>query len=113
MKWTILEDCGNSPKNKMLVDWTVALVEQEVDRIFVTESSTIVFKGVESRLIDFERPFDLDEMHLEKAITHGRDGALLGQAKKGTETYPFALFFTFSLGKQPKIKTLQCIIDRI
>lgn len=113
MKWNILENCGNSPKNKMLVDWTVALVEGERELLFVTEDSIIEFKGVEYKFTDFEIPNDIDELYLETAITHGRDGSLLGKAIKGNETYPFGLFFKFSLGKQPKMITLKCIIDRI
>ena len=37
MKWFILEKCGNSPKNTMLVDWIVKFIEGKADVAFVTE----------------------------------------------------------------------------
>lgn len=35
MKWSILENCGNSPKNNMLVDWIVKTIEGKADLAFV------------------------------------------------------------------------------
>lgn len=113
MKWHILEDCSNSPKNKMLVDWTVALVESNEPMPFVTDDSLLTFKGEETLLKDFNILGEMEEIALEKAITHGRDGALLGSVIRDGKTYPFVLFFEFSLGKQPKIKTLNCIVETI
>lgn len=113
MKWKILEDCGNSPKNKMLIDWIVALVDQNDELTFVTEDSVIIYKGISTPLLDFKIPIEMNEIQLEKAITHGKDGAILGKAISGHNEYPFCLFFEFSLGKQPKIKTLTCIVDRV
>lgn len=113
MKWAILEHCGNSPKNKMLIDWIVDLVDQEDEMTFVTEDSVIIYKGNSTSLLDFKISAEINEIHLEKAITHGRDGAVLGKAVSDNEEYLFSLFFEFSLGKQPKIKTLTCIVDRV
>lgn len=113
MKWKILEDCGNSPKNKMLVDWTVDFVEQEGEMTFISEDSIISYKGEDIPLIDFEIPVEISEIQITQSITHGRIGALLGKALTDNHDYPFSLFFEFSLGKQPKIKTLNCIVDRI
>ena len=112
MKWEILEDCGNSPKNKMLIDWIVAFVDQKDEMNFVSEDSVVIYKGETRLLSDFEIPARIDEMHLEKSITHGRDGAVLGKIVVGNKEYPFSLFFVFSLGKQPKIKSVECIVDR-
>ena len=112
MKWNILEHCGNSPKNKMLVDWILTLVDQEDEMNFVTEDSVIIYKGVSSPLLAFEIPAEIHEMHIIESITHGRIGAVLGKAIIDSREYPFSLFFEFSLGKQPKIKSLNCIVDR-
>lgn len=112
MKWKILEHCGNSPKNKMLVDWIVTLVDQEDEMTFVTEDSVIIYKGVSSPLLNFEIPAKMDEIHIIESITHGRIGAVLGKAVTDSREYPFSLFFEFSLGKQPKIKSVECIVDR-
>lgn len=112
MKWQILEDCGNSPKNKMLVDWIVAIVEKQESLSFITDDSQITFQGEEHLLKDFKVPGEMESISLEKSITHGRDGAVLGSAVHKQKTFPFALFFEFSLGKQPKIKTIKCVVDR-
>lgn len=113
MKWNILEHCGNSPKNKMLVDWIVALVKQEGEMSFITEDSLIIYKGASSSLAHFEIPIGIDEMHIKQSITHGRIGAILGKAIFDNEEYSFSLFFEFSLGKQPKIKTIECVVERV
>lgn len=113
MKWSILENCGNSPKNTMLVDWIVKIIEGKADLAFVTEETMINVKGESIPLEQFQIPDNIDEIHLSNVITHGRIGAVLGKAVMDNNNYPFSLFFEFSLGKQPKIKTVDCIVDRV
>lgn len=112
MKWQIDASCGNSPKNQMLIDWIQEFVDGAEELPFVTEESTILFHGETYPLSTFEFPKAIREMHLETAITHGRIGSVLGKAFNARNSYPFALFFEFSLGKQPKIKHVQCIVEK-
>lgn len=104
MKWSILENCGNSPKNNMLVDWIVKIIEGKADLAFVTEETMINVKGESIPLEQFQIPDNIDEIHLSNVITHGRIGAVLGKAVMDNNNYPFSLFFQFILGKQLKIK---------
>ncbi len=112
MKWTIHASCGNSPKNQMLIDWIQRFVEGDEDYPFIDENSTIQFKKDTYALENFNLPKVLDEIHLDSSITHGRVGAVSGKASSAKETYAFGLFFEFSLGKQPKIKDVNCIIEK-
>ena len=111
MKWEMNGSCGNSPKNQMLIDWLQDYIEENENLPFITEKSEIIYKSESILLSEFSIPTGISEMSLDTAITHGRDGALLGKAILDKESYPFALFFKFSLGKQPKIKTVTCIVD--
>lgn len=112
MKWHIEASCGNSPKNQMLIDWIQDYIENKNELPFVTEDSTILYQGKTSILNTFEFPKPINEIHLKTAITHGRIGSVLGTAYSDVQSYPFALFFEFSLGKQPKIKHVDSIIEK-
>ena len=111
MKWHIHDTCGNSHKNQMLIDWIQACYEQQKPHPFIDEASTFIYNEKIQPLLTVEPPKNIEEIQLEKAITHGRVGAVLGKAMANQQTYPFALFLEFSLGKQPKIKEVQCIVN--
>ena len=70
MKWFILEKCGNSPKNTMLVDWIVKFIEGKADLAFVTEETMINVKGESYPLEQFQTRDNIDEIHLSNGITH-------------------------------------------
>ncbi len=61
MKWSILENCGNSPKNNMLVDWIVKTIEGKADLAFVTEETMINVKGESYPLEQFQTRDNIDE----------------------------------------------------
>lgn len=111
LKWQIYDSCGNSPKNQMLIDWVQAFIEQKRPHLFIDEESLFIYNEESEPLSTVNPPEDIEEIVLEKAITHGRVGAILGKAVANQQTYPFSLFFEFSLGKQPKIKEVQCIVN--
>ena len=111
MKWYIHASCGNSPKNQMLIDWMKAFIEENEELSFITNESEIVFQGNTLLLESFEIPTGIKEIHIDTAITHGRDGAVIGKVVSDNNTYPLALFFDFSLGKQPKIKKVTTIVE--
>ena len=70
MKWSILENCGNSPKNNMLVDWIVKFIKGNVDLAFVTEETMINVKGESYPLEQFQTRDNIDEIQLSNGITH-------------------------------------------
>ena len=70
MKWFILENCGNSPKNNMLVDWIVKFIEGKADLAFVTEETMINVKGESYPLEQFQTRDNIDETQLSNGITH-------------------------------------------
>ena len=113
MKWHIHESCGNSPKNKMLIDWVQDFIAKNESTPFIDEKSTILYKGETKPLSTFNLSRDILEMYIDKSITHGNDGAVLGKAVLEKQTHLFALFFEFSLGKQPKIKKVYCVMETI
>ena len=70
MKWFILENCGNSPKNNMLVDWIVKFIEGKADLAFVTQETMINVKGESYPLEQFQTRDNIDETQLSNGITH-------------------------------------------
>ena len=70
MKWSILENCGNSPKNNMLVDWIVKFIEGKADLAFVTEETMINVKGESYPLEQFQTRDNIDQIQLSNGITH-------------------------------------------
>ena len=70
MKWFILENCGNSPKNNMLVDWIVKFIEGKADLAFVTEETMINVKGESYPLEQFQTRDNIDDIQLSNGITH-------------------------------------------
>ena len=70
MKWSILEKCGNSPKNNMLIDWIVKFIKGNVDLAFVTEETMINVKGESYPLEQFQTRDNIDEIQLSNGITH-------------------------------------------
>lgn len=70
MKWFILEKCGNSPKNNMLIDWIVKFIKGNVDLEFVTEETMINVKGESYPLEQFQTRDNIDEIHLSNGINH-------------------------------------------
>lgn len=111
MKWHISDTCGNSPKNQMLIDWIQAFFTEKKLQPFIDEASSLIYNGKTQPLLSVTVPTCIEEIFLEKAITHGRIGAVLGKAMVNHHTYPFALFFEFSLGKQPNIIEVNCIVS--
>lgn len=111
MKWYIEESCGNSPKNQMLVDWVRDFVDGKDCSHFLKEDSFIHFEGKDLPISVFSIPADMEAIHLETAITHGKTGGIRGQATTGKRIYLFALFFEFTLGKQPTLNKVHCIVQ--
>ena len=94
----------------MLIECIQVFFDQNKPFLFIDESSIFIYNDEIQPLTTLEPPTNLEEIQLKKSITHGRIGAVLGQAVVNQKAYPFALFFEFSLGKQPKIKEVECIV---
>ena len=109
MKWHILDSCGNSPKNQLLIDWVQKYVEGKDCSDFIKDDSIIQIGNTDLPMKQFYFPDNIEEIRIETAISHGKIGAMHGQAMTQNRTFNFALFFEFTLGKQPKLIKTTCI----
>lgn len=109
MKWKIHTSCGNSPKTKMIVDWVVAYGNAEDCSDFLTEETKMIIQSKTFPLVEGLLPKDIEEIRIETAFIHGRQGAIRGQVITKQTKYDVALFLEFSLGKQPKLKKVHGI----
>lgn len=109
MKWDILDSCGNSPKNQLLIDWVQKFVEGKDCSDFIKDDSVIQIENTDLSMKQFDFPNSIEAIRIETAISHGKTGAMRGQAMTQNRTLNFALFFEFTLGKQPKLIKTTCI----
>lgn len=109
MKWHILDSCRNSPKNQLLIDWVQKFVEGRDCSDFIKDDSIIQIENTDLSMKQFDFLNTIEEIRIETAISHGKIGAMHGQAMTQHNTFNFALFFEFTLGKQPKLLKTTCI----
>ncbi|MBM6613693.1 hypothetical protein JTF06_02145 [Desemzia sp. RIT804] len=109
MKWQFSDSCGNSPKNQMLVDWMKKFVDGKDCSDFIKEYSVIQIGNKELPMEKYKFPDTIEKIQIETAISHGKSGAIRGQAMTQNSTINFALFFEFTLGKRPRLIKTTCI----
>lgn len=108
---TSKENCGHSPKKKLLLDLFRMIAEDQLDRIgeHVTENICWKIVGCHSlqgkkevidRVIELKK-LDITEIKILNIITHGNVAAVNGVINKKTDTlYEFCNVYTFkSAGK--------------
>lgn len=89
MKVTGVQDCGNSPKNRLLADFMVALIGADRPALDLLADDTLRFRiaggrevtGLAAAIENLhgELPRPLRELRIRHAISHGRAGAVDGE----------------------------------
>ena len=111
------EDCGNSPKNILLKNLTVAIVNGDVEFILASVTDDICWNIVGSMLIRGKDDFAevLEQMKSDKATTltikhiatHGKAGAVDGTIKmKNGKTRAFCDVYEFGNAKGTRVKEI-------
>lgn len=113
-KITVAEDCGNSPKNRFVLEFTIAYAERKhqylMDRITddirveLVGDRTLSGSGEVAQSLRRITANDLTELTIFHAITHGRAGAVDGIKRLANgDVYAFCDFFEFSSAKAERI----------
>jgi len=118
---TGMGSCGNSPKSELIRQLTIAAFQQQQQRLeeqlapdckleMAGAEAYIGQAAIASMLAALE---DVTAVHIANAFTHGKQGAVNGFFKIDTQSYAFALLFTFSsAGKNAKVQHISCYVKK-
>ena len=123
VKINITGDCGNSPRRAFLKDFNIAFAGGDVPFIMdhVTEDviwempgdRTIRGKAGMQTALEEIKDTSMDEMTLDKIITHGRDAAVSGRFSMQGKEYAFCDVYTFAGAKGSMLKSISSFIVKI
>lgn len=108
-------DCGNSPKNLLLQNLTIAIAKGDVSRIeeFVKEDvdwepvGRKPVSGVDAFCKSVTRYGPATKLVVDQVISHGRSGAVNGVVEFGEKRRAFCYIFEFSNAKGTEVKTIK------
>lgn len=115
MKISIPKGCDNAPKKDFLVNINLAYARRDLGALNEAFTDKFNWNWVETQKtvsktnlnasIFLEYP--VIEISLEKVLTHGREGAVMGKmtCENGT-TFAFSDFYEFSGAKGDKVKSI-------
>ena len=118
------EDCGNSPKNILVQDLTIALAKRDSKFILGKVTDDIRWNIVGDKLIEGKDSFarTLEKIKGDKAVqltvhhvaTHGKAGAVNGTTKmKDGKTRAFCDVYEFSNSKGNSVKEITSYIIEV
>ncbi|SHO60821.1 hypothetical protein [Algoriphagus zhangzhouensis] len=124
MKTNIPSDCGNSPKNKLIADLTIAFVGYELNKVEPFLDEDIQWTLVGDITIDGKKEFleslsqmisnPASELEIFQIVTHGKSAAVNGKMKmKDGSQYGFADFYIFSSASFKKVKSITSYVQAI
>ncbi|MFS8615620.1 MAG: nuclear transport factor 2 family protein [Solitalea sp.] len=98
-------DCGNAPKKTFLKDFNIAFARNDIGFILDHVSEQVSWELVGDRVIrgktDMQAALEemaaspMEEMTLEKIITHGTDAAASGRIKMQGKEFAFCDLYRF------------------
>lgn len=124
MKTTIPSDCGNSPKNKLILDLTVAFVGYDLKVVEPYLEQDIHWTLVGDSTIEGKKEFlealsqmisnPASELEIFQIVTHGKSAAVNGKMKmKDGSQYGFADFYIFTSATFKKVKSITSYVQAI
>ena len=113
MKVIRSSDCGNSPKQKLLEDMSVALAGADaglIDSLAVPELVWLhvgkkPVEGQDAVLSAIRKSGPATEVAIERVVSHGRAGAVNGIITRGTKRTVFCQMFEFNNTKCTHVKS--------
>lgn len=106
----VSEDCGNSPKNLLLQNLTIALAKRELENTLLIVAEDIEWEIIGERLVQgkpslakFLQELQVDpvaELEISHVVSHGKAGAVDGAAiLNNGRKYRFCNFYEFAGAK--------------
>lgn len=116
-KITVGPDCGNSPKMTFVKDFNVAFAKGDLETVLQRITDDITWEmvgnwkleGIDNVREELSKmkDFKVTEAHIQRVVTHGKEGAASGLiiGENGT-TYAFSEFYEFNSAKVSKIRKM-------
>lgn len=107
-------DCGNSPKQKLLEDVSVAIACADIGLVEALSLPELVWlrvgreplEGQEAVLSKISKDGPASEVRIERVVSHGRAGAVNGVLARGVERTAFCHVFVFNNTKCTHVKSI-------
>ena len=114
MKVIRSSDCGNSPKQKLLEDISIALAGADaglIDSLTVPELVWLhvggkPLEGQDAVLSAIRKSGPATEVAIERVVSHGRAGAVNGVITRGGKRTAFCHMFEFNNTKCTHVKSI-------
>lgn len=124
MKICVKPDCANAPKKERIRELTIAfsqgdipgILEKVSDDIKLTMVGEAEFTGKKELkiFVDAMNRQKMDELKIEKIITHGKEGSVLGyMIMSGGRKYAFADFYDFKSAGDHLVKKMTSFVIEI
>ena len=121
-KITVSEDCGNSPKNILLQELTIAFAKRDAKSILQSATDEIKWRIVGDRLIEGKEDLaaalngmeEIAELAVDHVVTHGKAGAVNGtRITADGKTLSICDVFVFSNSKGTTVKEITSYVIEI
>ncbi|MFS0562863.1 hypothetical protein AB1K91_19285 [Terribacillus sp. 179-K 1B1 HS] len=118
---TGIASCGNSPKSELIRQLTIAAFQQQYQQLekLLAPDCKLEIAGAEAyigsaTIVPMLSSLEgVTAVHIANAFTHGKQGAVNGFFKMDTQSYAFAVIFTFaSAGKNAKVQSISCYVTK-
>lgn len=111
------EDCGNSPKNHLLQNLTIALARRDIDHTLTVVAEDIEWEVIGEKLIqgrsslakklDELRNDPVSELEIFHVVSHGKAGAVDGATRMSNGTnYRFCHVYEFPAAKGTVVRRI-------
>ena len=108
------KDCGNSPKNQLLQDLTIAMAKADTSTARELVTGDIEWTpigrqpvpGVDAFCRAFSRYGPATKLTIEHVISHGKSGAVNGVVEWGNNRRAFCHVYEFSNAKGTAVRSL-------
>ncbi|MCB9137190.1 MAG: hypothetical protein H6642_02445 [Caldilineaceae bacterium] len=107
-------NCGNSPKNRLAEELTIALAQANEAEIRARVTEEVAWrrvggetnKGADALLAAVEALGPARELIIEQALSHGRAGAVNGTLRYATAEEAFCHIFQFNNAKGARVAAI-------
>lgn len=122
MKINLSSTCDNSPKNKFVQDYTVALLSFDFDKLRKMSADKIEISIPDKALINEKSNItniqkylknDIKEITIDSSISHGKYGCALSEIRDKSKRYKISIHIIFKNIKADLVENVTILIVEI
>lgn len=122
MRINLSSTCGNSPKNKFVEDYTLALLSFDFDNLKKMSTDNIKISIPDRTLIEGQAKLtdiknyiktDIEEITIDSSISHGKYGCALSEISDKKSSYKISFHYIFKNMKAELIEEATILMVEI